>query len=125
MGRHTRRAVRAPVIALVNYSIIAIIPLLAVVRVGKILENSVDYSIQNTLRQALFLPTTREAKYKAKAAVDTFFHRTGDVVSAGIVGLGQVVGLTVPAFAAFNVLLTIIWLWVARQIAREHRHRAV
>ena len=113
-----------PLIALVNYSIIALVPLLAVVRFGKILENSVDYSIQNTLRQALFLPTTREAKYKAKAAVDTFFHRTGDVVSAGIVWVGQVAGLTVPAFAAFNVLLTIIWLWVARQIAREHRHRA-
>ena len=113
-----------PLIALVNYSIIALVPLLAVVRFGKILENSVDYSIQNTLRQALFLPTTREAKYKAKAAVDTFFHRTGDVVSAGIVWVGQVAGLTVPAFAAFNVLLTIIWLWVARQIAREHRRRA-
>ena len=113
-----------PIIALVNYSIIALVPLLAVVRFGKILENSVDYSIQNTLRQALFLPTTREAKYKAKAAIDTFFHRTGDVVSAGIVGIGQVAGLTVPAFAAFNVLLTIIWLWVARQIAREHRRRA-
>ena len=79
-----------PVIALINYSIIVVAPLLAVVRVGKMLENSTDYSIQNTLRQALFLPTTREAKYKAKAAIDTFFTRTGDVVSAGFVGLGQV-----------------------------------
>jgi len=39
------------------------------VRVGKILENSTDYSVQNTVRQALFLPTSREAKYKAKAAI--------------------------------------------------------
>ena len=51
-----------PAIALVNYSIIAVAPILAVVRVGKIFENSTDYSLQNTLRQALFLPTTREAK---------------------------------------------------------------
>ena len=42
-----------PIIALVNYSVIAVAPILAVVRVGKILENSTDYSIQNTLRQAL------------------------------------------------------------------------
>jgi AAA family ATP:ADP antiporter len=96
-----------------------------VVRVGKVLENSTDYSIQNTLRQALFLPTTREAKYKAKAAIDTFFTRTGDVVSAGFVGLGAVAGLTVSAFAGINVVLTIVWLWVARQIAREHRRRTV
>src|ERR1044071_2353709 len=64
-----------PVIALVNYSIIALAPVLAVVRVGKVLENSTDYSIQNTLRQALFLPPSRDAKYKAKAAIDTFFTR--------------------------------------------------
>jgi ATP:ADP antiporter, AAA family len=114
-----------PVIALTNYAIIAVAPIIAVVRVGKILENSTDYSIQNTLRQALFLPTTREAKYKAKAAIDTFFTRTGDVVSAGFVGLGQLVGLTVSAFAGINVVLTIVWLGVARQIAREHRRRTM
>ena len=114
-----------PVIALVNYSLIAVLPILAVVRVGKILENSTDYSIQNTLRQALFLPTSREAKYKAKAAIDTFFTRSGDVVSAGVVALGQVTALSVSAFAWFSVLLTIAWLWVARQIAKEHRRRTV
>ena len=114
-----------PIIALINYSLIAIMPILAVVRVGKILENSTDYSIQNTLRQALFLPTSREAKYKAKAAIDTFFTRTGDVVSAGVVALGQVTALTVSAFAWFSVFLTIAWLWVARQIAKEHRRRTV
>jgi ATP:ADP antiporter, AAA family len=114
-----------PVLALINYSIITVAPLLAVVRVGKILENSTDYSIQNTLRQALFLPTTREAKYKAKAAIDTFFTRAGDVASAGFVGLGQAAGVTTAAFAGLNVALTIVWLWVASQIAREHRRKTV
>jgi AAA family ATP:ADP antiporter len=114
-----------PVLALINYSIITVAPILAVVRVGKILENSADYSIQNTLRQALFLPTSREAKYKAKAAIDTFFTRAGDVVSAGFVALGQLLGLATPAFAALNLVLTGAWLWVAGQIAREHRKRTV
>jgi AAA family ATP:ADP antiporter len=110
---------------LINYSIITVAPILAVVRIGKILENSTDYSIQNTLRQALFLPTSREAKYKAKAAIDTFFTRTGDVVSAGFVALGQVLGLATPAFAGLNLILTGVWLWVAGQIAKEHRKRTV
>jgi AAA family ATP:ADP antiporter len=113
-----------PVIALINYSVIAVAPILAVVRLGKVLENSTDYSIQNTLRQALFLPTSREAKYKAKAAIDTFFTRVGDIVSAGVVALGAVSTLTTGTFALVNVLLTFVWLGVARQIAREHRHRA-
>jgi ATP:ADP antiporter, AAA family len=114
-----------PAIALTNYAVIVMAPLLAVVRVGKILENSVDYSIQNTLRQALFLPTSREAKYKAKAAIDTFFTRTGDVASAGAVYVGQVAGLTTAAFAGINVVLTLAWLWVASRIAREHRRKTV
>jgi AAA family ATP:ADP antiporter len=114
-----------PVLALINYSIITVAPILAVVRIGKILENSADYSIQNTLRQALFLPTSREAKYKAKAAIDTFFTRAGDVISAGFVALGQVMGLATPAFAGLNLVLTGAWLWVAGQIAKEHRKRTV
>ena len=112
-----------PVIALINYSVIAVAPILAVVRVGKILENSTDYSIQNTLRQALFLPTSREAKYKAKAAIDTFFTRVGDIVSAGAVYVGQIAALTTSTFAVLNVFLTLVWLLVARQIARKHRQR--
>jgi AAA family ATP:ADP antiporter len=111
------------VLALVNYSIIAIAPILAVVRIGKILENATDYSIQNTLRQALFLPTTREAKYKAKAAIDTFFARVGDLVQAGIVFVGTSIGLGIAGFAWVNVVLTAVWLIIAGQIVREHRRR--
>ena len=114
-----------PVIALVNYSWIAVAPVLAVVRIGKIFENSADYSIQNTLRQALFLPTSREAKYKAKAAIDTFFTRVGDVASAGMVGLGQVTAMTTSTFAGVNIVMIVVWLWIARQIVREHRRRTV
>ncbi len=71
------------------------------------------------------MPTTREAKYKAKAAVDTFFMRFGDVISAGIVGAGSALGAGVRLFALFNVLLTAGWLWVAWQIKIEHRRRTV
>jgi ATP:ADP antiporter, AAA family len=114
-----------PVLALVNYSIIAVAPLLAVVRFGKIAENATDYSIQNTIRQALYLPTSREAKYKAKAAIDTFFTRVGDLVQAGIVFVGTSVGLGLAGFAWVNVLLTALWLVIAGQIAREHRKRTI
>lgn len=115
-----------PVIALVNYSVIAIAPVLAVIRWGKILENSADYSIQNTLRHALFLPTSREAKYKAKSVIDTFCTRIGDVLQAVVVFVGtSILGLGVWGFAWLNVMLTVAWLAVAVQIAREHRKKTV
>ncbi len=114
-----------PILALVNYSIIAVVPILGIIRWGKILENSTDYSIQNTLRQALFLPTSREAKYKAKAVVDTFCTRIGDVLQAVVVRTGSEIGAGATGFAWLNVAFTVAWLAVAGRIAREHRRRTV
>jgi hypothetical protein len=73
----------------------------------------------NTARQLLWLPMTREEKYKAKQAIDAFFVRTGDVLSAGVVYLGaSVLHLGVPQFAMVNVALTLAWLGVALLILR-------
>jgi AAA family ATP:ADP antiporter len=110
-----------PILSLVSYSVLAVAPVLAVVRLMKILENSTDYSIMNTVRQALWLPTTREAKYKAKAVVDTFCVRAGDVLQAGVVFVGVTAGAGVTAFAWLNVGLVALWLFAASRIAAEHR----
>jgi AAA family ATP:ADP antiporter len=113
-----------PIMSLLSYSAMAVAPVLAVVRWMKILENSTDYSIMNTVRQALWLPTSREAKYKAKAAIDTFFMRTGDVLQAGIVFLGTMAGAGIRGFGWLNAALTVAWVLAARQIAVEHRKRS-
>ena len=78
----------------------------------KVADNSLDYSLGNTTKQALWLPTSREAKYKAKQAVDSFFVRAGDVLQAGIVFLGERLAFAVPAFAAVNLALVGGWLGV-------------
>jgi ATP:ADP antiporter, AAA family len=110
-----------PVISLMSYSLLAFVPMLGLVRWAKTAENSVDYSIQNTVRQALFLPTSREAKYKAKAAIDTFFMRFGDVLTAGIVALGATMQWAFQGFAWLNVAFTLVWLWVVSRLAAEHK----
>jgi AAA family ATP:ADP antiporter len=113
-----------PAIALTGYSVILVAPILGLVRVLKILDNSTDYSIQNTARQALFLPTTREAKYKAKAAIDAFFMRFGDVLQAGFVFAGTALGFALSSFAALNVAFTVVWFFIAAALAREYRKRS-
>src|SRR5207237_3829722 len=50
-----------PAISLGSYGLFAAAPVLALIRVAKIAENATDYSLQNTVRRALFLPTSREA----------------------------------------------------------------
>lgn len=114
-----------PVIAFADGLAVSIVPALFVLFIGKVAENSTDYSLNNTLRQMLWLPTTREMKYKAKQAVDTFFVRMGDVASGAWVALAAVaLGLGVRAFAIANTVLVLGWLWLAWAIARAHREIA-
>ena len=106
-----------PLIALAGYGLALALPVFGVVKIVKILENSTDYSIQNTARQALFLPTGREAKYKAKIAIDTFFVRFGDMLG----GLLVLLSLGVRQYAAINLCFVVLWLLLVVAVTREHR----
>lgn len=114
-----------PVIALFGYLVVAFLPLIGIVRWTKTAENATDYSLQNTVRHVLFLPTSREEKYKAKQAIDTFFVRTGDVLSAALVYVGTTwLTFTTKQFALFNLGLVAVWLFLALVIGYEN-HRLV
>ena len=73
------------------------------------------------MQQALFLPTSRDAKYKAKAAIDTFVVRAGDVGSAALVYVGTLLGLGVRGFALANILIGLGWIALMGQLATRHR----
>jgi len=111
-----------PVIALSNGLAVLAWPLLSVIRLGKTAENATDYSLNNTVRQMLWLPLSPALKYKAKQAVDTFFVRLGDVSSALLVLVGsQVFAWSVRQFALANALLSLVWLGFGAAILFEHR----
>ncbi len=110
-----------PLIAGAGYLLMLRTPSFEMMRWLKIADNSVDYSLGNTTKQALWLPTSRQAKYKAKQAVDSFCVRAGDVIQAGIVYTGELVSLTIPGFAILNLVLTGGWLAVAAALNRRLR----
>jgi AAA family ATP:ADP antiporter len=113
-----------PVVALGSYAVAALLPSLAVVRWVKTAENAVDYSLQNTVKQMLFLPTTREEKYKAKQVTDSFIVRAGDVLSSATVFIGTTaLAFGTAQFAWTNVVLVSAWLVVAILVGREFRRR--
>ena len=109
-----------PFIALGGYFFISLGASLVLVKWIKSLENGTDYSLMNTTRHALFLRTTREEKYKAKAATDTFFHRAGDVSHSLIVFLWAQFVL-VESFAKFNIIMAVVWILLGILIVREHK----
>ena len=112
-----------PVISIATFVTILANPILQVVRVLKIAENSTNYSLQNTVRAALLLPTSREAKYKAKAAIETFCVRLGDVLQAGVIFIGTALHFGVQAFARMTLAITLLWLFVAFKLYVEHKQR--
>ena len=110
-----------PMISAVGYALIAFIPIFTIIRLVKITENGVDYSLMSTIRQALFLPTSREVKYEGKTAIDTFFWRFGDLIQGGAIYVGiNVYGFGAAEFALVNLILAMIWLGTAVLIAREY-----
>ena len=113
-----------PLVALSGYLLMLRAPSMTTITYVKVADNSLDYSLGNTTKQALWLPTSREAKYKAKQAVDSFFVRAGDLIQAGVVFVGERLLLTVPAFAAINLVLVGGWLGVVAMINRTTTRKA-
>ena len=113
-----------PLIALGGYALISFGAVYAVVRSVKALENGTDYSLQNTTKAALFLVTKREEKYKAKAAIDTFFVRGGDTLSALAVFVGTgLLGLRIEGYAWLNVAVVAVLLVICLRIIRAYKKR--
>lgn len=111
-----------PVVALISYSAMAFIPVLSIVKVMKIAENSTDYSINNTARNVLWLPVSAEMKYKGKPTVDSLFVRLGDGVAALTVLFGvQILALSTQSFFVLNIVLVVIWIVLAGVVIREYR----
>ena len=111
-----------PVLALGGYFFISFGATLLLVKWVKALENGMDYSLMNTTRHSLFLITTREEKYKAQAVTKSFFHRSGDVLSAVLIFLGiTFLTFKIENFAMVNFALVLIWVFLGILIFREHK----
>jgi AAA family ATP:ADP antiporter len=111
-----------PLIALGAYSFIALGATLVIVRWAKTAENSTDYSLMNTAKHMLWLRTTREEKYKAKQAVDSFFVRIGDLLAAFVVFAGTAwLALETSGFALLNLGFVVVWLVLAWTLVKRNR----
>ena len=87
-----------PVIALTSYTVMALLPVLAVVKMMKIAENATDYSLNNTSRHVLWLPVSSAMKFRGKPAIDTLYVRLGD----GLAAITVLVGVHLLALSTQN-----------------------
>jgi len=110
-----------PVILIFSYGIIGFIPIFTIVQWVRTFEISTNYSLQNTARHTLFLPTSRSEKYEGKTTIDTFFWRFGDMVQAAAIYAGiHWLGFDAREFALGNVGLAVIMFGVSWLIGKEY-----
>jgi AAA family ATP:ADP antiporter len=110
-----------PFVALCAYGLASLGAGLSILLYVKIAENSTDYSVMNTGKQMLWLPTSPEEKYKAKQAIDTFFVRFGDMLAAGVVFVGtHLLTFSVTSFALSNIAFVLMAIGVAVLLLREY-----
>jgi AAA family ATP:ADP antiporter len=87
------------------------VPTLLLAGFMSVSDNALNYSINQSAREALYTPTSRDAKYKAKAFIDMFIQRAAKVIAVGLN-----LGLTAVAFLDVRWLslpvLVLIGLWV-------------
>lgn len=110
-----------PVVAMVSYSTMALIPVLALVKTMKIAENATNYSLQNTAQHVLWLPTTAAMKYRAKSAIDTVVVRFGDLLAGATVFAGSLLQLALTQYLLINMALILFWIAIARTVIQENR----
>jgi ATP:ADP antiporter, AAA family len=112
-----------PVLLLAGYSATAFVPVFSLIFGLKIAENTLDYSLGNTSRQALWLLTSRDEKYQAKSVIDAAVVRAGDALAAGVTLLGVTLHFATVHFILVNLGLILVWTPTMWLLASEHKKR--
>lgn len=82
---------------------------------------AVQRGVMRPARETLFTTVSRSDRYKAKAFIDTFVYRTGDVVGAQTEGMLGKLGMGLAALAAFAIPLAIVWTALGWWLGASHR----
>jgi hypothetical protein len=111
-----------PLVMVVNYGLILVMPVFALVRLMMIVENATNYSVQGTTNHTLYLPVGREEKYVGKTTIDTFFARFGDLLQAMLIYFAaELLGLELGWIIAVNLCLAGVLFGLGTAIGRYHR----
>ena len=85
---------------------------------------AVQRALMRPARETLFTVLRREDKYKAKAFIDTFVYRGGDVVGAQVEGLLGRLGMGLAALASVAVPLALMWAVLALWLGHTQQRMA-
>jgi ATP:ADP antiporter, AAA family len=98
---------------------------LPVLWVGSLLnttDNGLNYSVNQSARESLYTPTSRDEKYKAKAFIDMFVQRFAKALAVGVnLGLAAYFGgfAAIRWLSIFAIVLIAVWMVAASYAGRR------
>jgi len=113
-----------PITAALGFLGLAIVGSLAALIAFEAAFRAVQRGIMRPSRETLFTVVPRADRYKAKAFIDTFVYRTGDVVGAQTEGLLGRLGMGLAALATVALPLAAAWMALGIWLGYAQRARA-
>ncbi len=110
-----------PVAALLGSAGFLIAPVLLMGSLLNTTDNGFSYSINQSAKEALYVPTTRDEKYKAKAFIDMFVQRFAKALA---VGLSLLITMLFSGYSSIRWLslvtavILLLWILAARYAGR-------
>lgn len=107
-----------PLTAALGFVGLAIVGTLAALIAFEASFRAVQRAFMRPARETLYTVVRREDKYKAKAFIDTFVYRGGDVLGAQVEGLLGRLAMGLAALTSVAVPLALVWaalgMWLGR-----------
>ena len=97
----------------------ALLPSLGTLAVAQALRRSGDYALSRPAREVLFTVVSREAKYKAKGAMETVVYRAGDAASSWLFSALTAMGAGFLTLAWLMLPVSLAWTWLCAWLARR------
>ena len=107
-----------PVMAVVGFFLIGLVPTLAVLVTFQVLRRAGEYAIARPAREILFTVLNREEKYKSKNFIDTVVFRGGDAVSGWMFEGLRVLGLGFSGIAFVGMPIALLWAGTGWMLGR-------
>jgi AAA family ATP:ADP antiporter len=111
-----------PVTALLGSAGFLFAPALLVGSFLNTADNGFSYSINQSAKEVLYVPTSSEEKYQAKAFIDMFIQRFAKALA---VGLSLIITFSFKGFESIRwlslatILILVLWIAIARYAGRE------
>src|SRR5689334_11716400 len=117
-------AAALPAVYVVGFSVLALVPTLAVVLVFQVVQRWMNFAIANPARQVFFTVVGRGEKYKAKNLIDVVIYRGSDALYGWVFDSLQALGLKLAGIALWSLPVVAGWLVLSIALGRTHERRA-